>query len=70
MYKYPSNTKFNFTVFHIAITFVIASIVYLTGSNNNASSYAVDLISTNNTEDKVFEYRHHRHRHRHHFLQN
>jgi hypothetical protein len=67
MYKYPSNTKFNFTVFHIVITFVIASIVYLTGSNNNAS-YAVDLISTNNTEDKVFDIRHHRCHH--HFLQN
>src|ERR671921_1923230 len=54
MYKYPSNTKFNFTVFHIAITFVIASIVYLTGGSNNNASYAVDIISTNNTEDKVF----------------
>ena len=55
MYKYPSNTKFNFTVFHIAITFVIASIVYLTGGSNNNASYAIDLISTNNTEDKVFD---------------
>src|SRR5918995_7280551 len=53
MYKYPSNTKFNFTVFHIAIAFVIASIVYLTGSDSNAS-YAVDLLSMNNTEDRVF----------------